>query len=152
MTQPKMPEVGPIGRNLIANVDRLRSERGLSWRRLSAELDRAGRPIFPLGLRRMAKAERRVDVDELVALAQVLGVTPAALLAPPDAGDTTDSDHPAMAVAANLTARIKQLLSDPEDRDVLDGYLDRALRRLQIEVEELIAESSRTRDPGHRHA
>jgi hypothetical protein len=44
--------------------------------------------------------------------------------------------------------------ADPviEHADALDGYLDRALRRVQLEVEELIAESRRTCDPGHRHA
>lgn len=32
-TQGKMPAPGPVGRNLIANVDRLRAERG--WTGLS---------------------------------------------------------------------------------------------------------------------
>ena len=82
-SQGKMPAPGPVGRNLIANVERLRAERGLSLNRLSALLEEAGRPVPPLGLSRMVKAERRVDVDELAALAAVLGVTPDVLLAPP---------------------------------------------------------------------
>lgn len=85
--QPKMPDVGPIGQNLIRAVEELREERGLSYRKLSAALDdEAGRPVFPLGLSRLAKGERRVDVDELVALSVVLGVNPSALLLPRDAG------------------------------------------------------------------
>ena len=28
-TQDKMPKVGPVGRNVIANVERLRAEQGL---------------------------------------------------------------------------------------------------------------------------
>jgi hypothetical protein len=67
VTQPKQPEVGPVDRNLIANVSRLLAERVLSQRKLSAELERIGRPIIPLGISRMLKARRRVDVDELVA-------------------------------------------------------------------------------------
>jgi len=35
---------------------------------MSALLEEAGRPVPPLGLSRLIKAERRVDVDELVAL------------------------------------------------------------------------------------
>lgn len=80
---PKQPEVGPIGRNLIAAVDELRQARGgMSWRKLSGLLERIGRPIFPLGLARLSRAERRVDVDELVALAVAFGVNPSALLFP----------------------------------------------------------------------
>lgn len=82
--QSAMPEVGPLGRNLIANMEYLRQARGLSCRKLSAELDKAGRRIPPLGLARIAKGERRVDVDELVAPAEVLGVTPDVLLATPE--------------------------------------------------------------------
>jgi hypothetical protein len=59
-------------------------------RRLSALLEEADRPVPPLGLSRMIRAERRVDVDELAALAAVLGVSTDVLLAPPGeaAGDS----------------------------------------------------------------
>ena len=33
--QPQMPEVGPVGRNVIANVERICRERNLSMRKLS---------------------------------------------------------------------------------------------------------------------
>jgi transcriptional regulator with XRE-family HTH domain len=144
---PAMPEVGPIGRHLIANIDRLRQARGFSWRKLSAELTSIGRPIPPLGLTRMAKAERRVDVDELAALAQVLDVTPGELLTPPGAGKP-GKDHAAARAAQDLVTRIGQLVAaddHPADHDTLCGYVDRALRRVQIEVEELLEESAGTR-------
>jgi len=70
-----MPEVGPVGRNLIANVERLRAEQGLSLNRLSALLGEAGRAIPPLGLSRFRKGERRIDPDELAAFSVVLKVT-----------------------------------------------------------------------------
>lgn len=136
-----MPEVGPVGRNLIAHVERLRAARGLSWRRLSAELERAGRPIPPLGLSRLARAERRVDVDELVALSAVLGTDPAALLAPPGAADD-DPDPPVLREIGELAARITSLLAAaPDDAPALGARVDRALRRVHISVEELLAET-----------
>jgi transcriptional regulator with XRE-family HTH domain len=142
-TQGNMPEVGPVGRNLIANVEQLRAEQGLSLNRLSVLLGEAGRAVPPLGLSRLAKGERRVDVDELVALAEVLGVTPGELLAPPGAGKP-GIDHAAVRAAQDLAERIGQLLAadgDPGAAEALSGYVDRASRRLAIEVEELLAET-----------
>jgi hypothetical protein len=55
---------------------------GLGFAQLSRELVRAGRDIPPLGLGRIESGERRVDVDELTALAAAFGVCPAALLMP----------------------------------------------------------------------
>ena len=133
--QGKMPAPGPVGRNLIANVERLRAERGLSLNRLSALLEEAGRPVPPLGLSRMVKAERRIDVDELAGLAAVFGVTPDVLLAPPgeEAGDPLP-EHAAAAAARQLAARIESLLGasgDPQAREFASGDVDRALRRVR---------------------
>jgi transcriptional regulator with XRE-family HTH domain len=79
-TQPKMPDVGPVGENLIKAVVQLREARNMTYKKLSEALAELGRPIAPLGLSRLEHAERRVDVDELVALAVVFGVNPNALL------------------------------------------------------------------------
>jgi transcriptional regulator with XRE-family HTH domain len=144
-SQGKMPAPGPLGRNLIANVEYLRQARGLSWRQLSAELDGIGRPIPPLGLGRMLKGERRVDVDEAAALAEVLDVTPDVLLSAPEAVRRPRVEVPAaVREARNLTAQIESLIAtsgDPEASGRASGYADRALRRVQIEVEELLAET-----------
>jgi hypothetical protein len=91
-----------------------------------------------------------VDADDLVAFAAVLGVAPADLLLAPDGGRDVP-DHAALSTARNLTARIEQLLAvsgGPEAPQVLSGYVDRALRRVQIEVEELLAETHNL--PGDR--
>ncbi len=136
----KMPAPGPLGRNLIANMEHLRQVRGLSLRKLSAELDGIGRPIPPLGLARIAKAERHVDVDELVALAEVLGVTPDVLLSPPEAVRAGPGAVPAaLREARNLVSRVEELLEaagDPHAREFASGGVDRALSRVQIELEE----------------
>lgn len=55
---------------------------GLGFAQLSRELGNAGRDIPPLGLGRIESGERRVDVDELTALAAAFGVSPATLLMP----------------------------------------------------------------------
>lgn len=51
---------------------------------LSRKLAEMGREIPPLGLRRIETGERRVDVDDLVALALALDLSPLALLLPTD--------------------------------------------------------------------
>src|SRR4051812_47140922 len=78
---------GPTGLTVRGNVARLRKAAGLSYAELSRELDRRGHPIPPLGLRRIETGERRVDVDDLTALAFALGVNAHALLLPPFRGD-----------------------------------------------------------------
>ncbi|MEV8307863.1 helix-turn-helix transcriptional regulator [Streptomyces flavidovirens] len=67
---------------MAENLTRLRKVRGFTTRQLSGALERAGRPIPASGITRMEKAERQVTVDELMALAVVLGVSPSSLLLP----------------------------------------------------------------------
>src|SRR5947209_8763146 len=81
---PRVP-LGPVGRYVIANLKQLREDRRLSYRELSDRLRALGRPIATLGLSRIEKGTRRVDADDLVALAIALDVNPAALLLPRDA-------------------------------------------------------------------
>jgi transcriptional regulator with XRE-family HTH domain len=77
-------ESGPTGRHVAANVRRLRDRRGLSTYQLSGALKAAGQPIAPSSITNIEAGRRRVDVDDLMALAAVLGVSPAALLLPLD--------------------------------------------------------------------
>jgi 8-oxo-dGTP pyrophosphatase MutT (NUDIX family)/transcriptional regulator with XRE-family HTH domain len=76
--------LGPIGRYVLSNVRELRQARGLTYRELSNRLSELGREIPALGLSRIEKGTRRVDADDLVALAIALGVNPTALLLPRD--------------------------------------------------------------------
>lgn len=77
---PQKNPLGPTGRAVADNVRRLRGE--MSIAELARRLDQAGRRIPVLGLSQVERGERRVDADDLVALAQVLGVSPATLLMP----------------------------------------------------------------------
>jgi transcriptional regulator with XRE-family HTH domain len=92
----KKNPLGPIGATVQQNVRRLREERNLTMAELSRRLggDKIGRKIPTLALARIEKGERRVDVDDLVALAIALGVSPTALLLPPLADEDQDLDEP----------------------------------------------------------
>lgn len=74
--------VGPTGETVRANVRRLRG--GMQYKELAEKLAAVGRPIPALGLRKIESGGRRVDADDLMALAVVFGVSPLALLLPED--------------------------------------------------------------------
>lgn len=77
-------DIGPTGRRV---AERVREARGrVPLRELSDKLAGVGRPILASGIHKIERAERRVDVDDLVALALVLGRTPNQLLIPPVSG------------------------------------------------------------------
>ncbi|WP_138895797.1 helix-turn-helix domain-containing protein [Streptomyces chryseus] len=87
-------DLGPTSRAVADNLRRLREARGLSLRALSADLKRRGHSLSADALNKIengrtleAGAEppknvRRIDVDDLTALAAALGVNPNALLLP----------------------------------------------------------------------
>lgn len=87
MSVPKSA-LGDIGEAVRANVQRLRGDRRFTYVELAGILERSGRPIPVLGLRRIERGERRVDVDDLNALAIALGVTATQLLGPPSECET----------------------------------------------------------------
>lgn len=95
-------ELGPTARALADVVHRRRQELGLSFAQLSRRLTRNGRDIPTLGLRRIESCQRHVDVDDLVALAVALEISPITLLMAPDvaAGDgVLLTGHPEPVVA-----------------------------------------------------
>jgi hypothetical protein len=101
--QRKKNPLGPTGETVAANIKRLRTKHGLAFTELSAHLADLGRPIPPLGLRKIESLDRRVDADDLMALAVALGTNPNALLLPPAGGNqvltlTAAGMHPAWAV------------------------------------------------------
>jgi transcriptional regulator with XRE-family HTH domain len=74
--------MGPTGETVRANIIRLRADRRMGYTELSERLKDIDKRIPPLGLRRIEAGERRVDVDDLFALAVALGVSPTTLLLP----------------------------------------------------------------------
>lgn len=86
----KEPETGPTARTVAQNVERLRKANGLNFTELSDRLQTVSNwTINAVGIRRIESGERRVTVDDLMALAVALGVSPASLLYP-NTADATD--------------------------------------------------------------
>jgi transcriptional regulator with XRE-family HTH domain len=79
--------VGPTGLMLADNVRRIRTMRAWTYVDLAARLTAVGRPIPVLGLRRLEDGHRRVDTDDLTALAAVFGVSVQQLLDAPSCTD-----------------------------------------------------------------
>lgn len=80
-----LQEPGPTGLRVAANIKALREAQGISLRALAARLAELGRPIITSGIHKIETGQRRVDADELVALALALDVSPNRLLLPPEA-------------------------------------------------------------------
>lgn len=78
----KKLELGPIGDVVAKNVTRYREAARFNYTELSNELSKHKRDISALGVRRIEEGNRRVDVDDLAALALALDVSPLALLLP----------------------------------------------------------------------
>ena len=136
--------IGEAGRSVVSNIERLRAVRGLSLRQLSERLGKLGRPILPAVLHRLSQGNRRVDADDLVALAAALGVAPADLLLPPGTvSDDPPPDHPALREARNLVTRIEAALAasgEAGQRAYAARSLKRSLTRVRLEVAELLEE------------
>lgn len=91
---PRGP-LGPAGRNVRRNVMRLRERRGWPYKELSERLTRVGHGIHTVELGWIEAGKRRVDVDDLVALAAALDVRVEELLHPPADCETCHGAPPA---------------------------------------------------------
>lgn len=79
---------GSLGDHVARQLKRLREDKRMPYTELSQRLESLGHPIPVLGLRRIERGERRVDVDELAALALALNVPPLLLLFPIEGRDS----------------------------------------------------------------
>lgn len=77
-----LDSLGETGATVARNVRMLRLGRGLAYTELAVILGAIGREIPTWGLRKIESGGRRVDADDLVALARALNVSPATLLMP----------------------------------------------------------------------
>ena len=73
-------EIGAAGIRAARTIEILRTERGLSQRELAARVTALGRPMSNTMLSRIELVKRRCDIDDLVAIAEALQVSPLALL------------------------------------------------------------------------
>ncbi|WP_413800934.1 helix-turn-helix domain-containing protein [Streptomyces iranensis] len=74
--------IGPAGIRTAQLIERVRDGLGLSQRELAGRLAHLDRPLSHTALSRIECTRRRCDVDDLVAIADALGVSPMVLLQP----------------------------------------------------------------------
>lgn len=96
----KRNPLGATGETVRANVIARRERDNLSYAQLSRKLKAVGRVIPELGLRRIEEGDRRIDVDDLMALAAAFEVSPTTLLMP----STDDGDQSATTTVGTVTA------------------------------------------------
>lgn len=75
-------ELGPAGQRVAAAVQVLRVDRKMTQTDLALAMAEAGRPIIKSGVNKLEQGKRRVDADDLMALALALDVSPLRLLLP----------------------------------------------------------------------
>ncbi|WP_119580164.1 helix-turn-helix domain-containing protein [Streptomyces europaeiscabiei] len=78
-------EIGPAGIHAARTIEILRTERGLSQRQLAGRVTALGHPMSNTTLSRIERIQRRCDVDDLIATAEALLVSPLVLLQRPTA-------------------------------------------------------------------
>ncbi|MEU0447361.1 TIR domain-containing protein [Streptomyces tendae] len=78
--EKKVDALGPTGRRVAERLGQIRRERNLTQGQLSQRLAALERPIAVAALSKIEQGSRRVDADDLVALALAMDVTPNELL------------------------------------------------------------------------
>lgn len=84
-------KLGPVGQRVMLNLLEVRREARLTLRELEAKLAAGDNPISTDGLSKIEIGKRRVDVDDLVALAAALGIPESRLLQGPSCITCRDS-------------------------------------------------------------
>lgn len=79
---------GITNKHVAANIRAARQAIGMDLQTLSRALGAAGRKLSTSGISKVENGDRRVDVDDLTAIAYVLRTTPAHLLTPPEEATT----------------------------------------------------------------
>lgn len=78
--QNRISDLGPTGQQLAKQLKRVRNDRGLDLRSLAERLRANGRFISASSLSKIENEARRVDADDLMALAVALDISPLWLL------------------------------------------------------------------------
>jgi transcriptional regulator with XRE-family HTH domain len=120
---------GETGHLVAANLRRLREEQHLSLHDLSVRVAALGRPILPSGLSKIEQGTRRVDVDDLVALADALRTVPSGLLRGRDLPSDTQHEEIREEAVLALRACEKAGMSRYEIVEWMD-MVDRVVRAL----------------------
>jgi transcriptional regulator with XRE-family HTH domain len=85
---------GEVDEQVRLNIKRIRAQRHITTRALAKTMSEAGRPMTATAISNIEQGERRVDVGDLVALADALSVAVTQLLDPPPGCDTCRGTPP----------------------------------------------------------
>ncbi|MFE2559887.1 helix-turn-helix domain-containing protein [Streptomyces sp. NPDC059352] len=136
-------EIGPAGVHVGNAVARLREARSWDQEALGERLADEGRPMSQPILSRVEAATRRVDADDLVAIAAAFGV-PVAVLLPPDAAASAPSGTgsvrgatPSLVILDELGAVSAALAEDIEELGDLTG-MEPTLAATAVRLAELV--------------
>lgn len=145
----KAIELGATAAVLATNIARFRGLRGYTLADLSDRMTDVGRPMTGNTISTIENQQRRADVDDLVALAAALDVSPAALLMPymnpadsPDPGDlsllyerrvaSSADTEPVEAGQLWLWLTAASPLASPQYMDEVDEFAIEHWRREQV--------------------
>ncbi|MFF7521238.1 helix-turn-helix domain-containing protein [Streptomyces pseudovenezuelae] len=112
-------QIGEAGEHVAAAVTTQRQRRGWDQRHLAEQVTAAGRNMSASVLGKIESGTRRVDVDDLVALAAALDVPPASLL--PGAGTGVSDPFEAAAAPGAVKARALDDIAALGDLELLDA-------------------------------
>lgn len=118
----RIADLGGVGDNVRIRIAALREGQNLSYAALARLLEEAGRPLGTLALRRIEAGARRVDVDDLVAIALVLGATPNSLMVDPRVAEDTSRELDFDDEHNNLKVTATEVTSFGAFWDWLDGH------------------------------
>lgn len=126
-------EIGKIGQYVAGAVARLRGNKGWEQRELAERVTQAGRPLSASVLSKIESGARRIDVDDLVAIAAALEVSPSLLLlaAPAAEGDPV----PVPPANASVAAAVREDIEALGDLTGLEPSLSEMACRLAVEID-----------------
>ncbi|MDX3024060.1 helix-turn-helix domain-containing protein [Streptomyces acidiscabies] len=111
-------QIGETGGYAAAAIAAERQRRGWDQRHLAELVTRAGRPMSASVLGKIESGARRLDVDDLAAVASALGIPPARLL-PGTAGDEPADPFETAAAPGAVRAHVLEDLAALGDLEVL---------------------------------
>lgn len=102
-----MEKIGPEGARFAASLHQQRVARDLTLRDIEERLAGIGRPIQVAALSKIERGQRRVDIDDLLALAEALEISPVVLLeAAKTPVDSSEAATPTSVLSSRTAADI----------------------------------------------
>lgn len=128
-------EIGKIGQHVAESIARLRRERGLEQRDLAELVTGAGRTMSASVLSKIESGARRVDVDDLVAIAAALEVSPALLVLAAPVAEAAPAAATYSSAAASVESAVRSDIDALGDLTGLEPSLAAMALRLAAEID-----------------